>query len=256
MAAQTVGIQRRNIIAHAVAFILGFAVVFIVAGMTASAAGQLFDRYRSLITELFGIIVIAFGLNMLGVYHLPFLAMDKRVQVRTSRISYVGSFLVGIGFAAGWSPCIGPILAAVLAMASDTHTVSSGAALLAVYALGLALPFLITAIALQSVLPLLARLKRFLRAIEIFAGLLVTAMGLILVANKWLWFAGYLYAHFPALTNIGVGPSASGGAISFGAAFLAGIVSFISPCVLPLVPVYLSFITGQSLPQLLAAYEA
>jgi cytochrome c-type biogenesis protein len=246
---------RRNVIAHAIVFIAGFTLVFILAGATASSIGQIFAEHRVIITRIFGLIVIVLGLNMVGLFRFAFLAMDKRLQIHTSRATYPSSFLVGIGFAAGWSPCIGPILAAVLALASEQKTVAHGMALLFVYSLGLGVPFLITAIALQFVLPLLNRMKRYLRAIEIFAGVIVIAMGFVLVTDSFLRFTGWLYQTFPALANVGTGPEVSGDVVSAGAVFIAGVVSFISPCVLPLVPVYISWITGQSIENLVASYE-
>jgi cytochrome c-type biogenesis protein len=246
---------RRNVIAHALVFIAGFTLVFIAAGATASSIGQIFAEYRVTITRIFGVIVIVLGLNMLGLFRFAFLAMDKRLQIRTSGATYPSSFLVGIGFAAGWSPCIGPILAAVLALASEEKTVPRGMELLFVYSLGLGVPFLLTAVALQSVLPLLNRIKRYLRAIEMVEGAIVIGMGLVLITDSLLRFTGWLYKTFPALANVGTGPEASGDVISASAVFIAGLVSFISPCVLPLVPVYMSWITGQSIESLVASYE-
>ena len=233
---------RREAVLHALAFIAGFTLVFIAAGATASSIGQLFAEYRVIITRVFGAVVIVLGLSMLGLFRLPFLAMDKRLRIHTSRTSYPSSFLVGIGFAAGWSPCIGPILAAVLALAAEEKTVAHGMGLLFIYSMGLGVPFLLTAIALQYVLPLLNRMKRYLHAIEIVA----------LVTDSLLRFTGWLYKTFPALANVGTGPEASGDVISASAVFVAGLISFISPCVLPLVPVYISWITGQTIEELAA----
>lgn len=246
----------KRVVAHALVFIAGFTLVFVAAGASASAIGQLFAEYRDIITRVFGLVVIVLGLNMLGLFRVGFLAADKRLRFERKGVSYIGSLLTGIGFAAGWSPCIGPVLAGVLALASASNTVASGMLLLLVYSLGLGLLFFATAVALQYALPLLARLKRYLRAIEIAAGLIVIIMGLVLVTNKWLFFVGYLYKTFPALANVGTGPEASAGALSFGIVFIAGVVSFISPCVLPLVPVYISYLTGQSIESLVAAYES
>lgn len=251
-AAQPIASSRRNVVLHSLIFIMGFTLVFVAAGATASALGQVFAEYRVLITRVFGVVVIVLGLNMLGLFRLPFLAMDKRVRFRTSGATYLGSFLVGVGFAAGWSPCIGPILAAVLGYASESKTVSHGVFLLFIYSLGLGLPLLATAVALQYVIPLLNRIKRFLPVIEVIAGLIVIGMGVVLVTDSFLRFTGWLYKTFPALANVGTGPEASGDVISVGAVFVAGLVSFISPCVLPLVPVYLSYLTGQSIEKLAA----
>lgn len=247
--------SRRDVVAHSLVFIAGFTLVFIAAGATASALGQLFAEYRILITRIFGVVVIVLGLNMLGLFRLSWLAMDKRLRFRRSNANYFSSFLVGIGFAAGWSPCIGPILAAVLGYASEEKTVAAGIGLLFIYSMGLALPLLATALALQWVLPFLNRIKRYLPAIEMIAGLIVIAMGLVLVTNSFLRFTGWLYQTFPALANVGTGPEASGDVLSIGAVFVAGLVSFISPCVLPLVPVYISYLTGQSIESLVAAYD-
>jgi cytochrome c-type biogenesis protein len=252
MTASTTAIARREVVAHALAFIVGFTIVFVVAGATASAIGRVFSEYRTLITIILGVVVILLGINMLGLFRLPFLAMDKRFHVRKTGVSYVGSVLVGIGFAAGWSPCIGPILSAVLLMASDEKTVYSAMGLLGVYSLGLGICFFLTALLLDQVLPLLRRIRRFLPAIEFIAGIFVILMGLVLVTNKWLWFTGQIYQYFPSLANLGTGPEMTGSAISIGAVFVAGVVSFISPCVLPLVPVYISYLTGQSIEQLAA----
>lgn len=245
-------VGRREVVMHATAFILGFTLVFVIAGATASAIGEAFAEYRQLITTVFGVIVILLGVNMLGLFRLPFLAMDRRLRVRRSGVSYAGSALVGIGFAAGWSPCIGPILAAVLALASDTKTVYGAMGLLFVYSMGLAIPFLLTALLLDRALPLFKRARRFLPAVEFIAGLFVIAMGIVLVTNRWLAFTGWIYATFPSLANLGTGPDTAGSALSVGAVFVAGLVSFISPCVLPLVPVYISFLTGQSIETLAA----
>ncbi|MDE2571455.1 MAG: cytochrome c biogenesis protein CcdA [bacterium] len=248
-------IRRREVIIHALTFIAGFTLVFVAAGATASALGQIFAEYRQVLTRIFGVVVILLGLNMLGLFRLPFLAMDRRVQIRRSGISYLGSFLAGVGFAAGWTPCIGPILAGVLALASAQQSVAAGTGLLFIYSMGLALPLLLLAIGLQYALPLLARLKRLLPLIDVVAGLIVLGVGVVLFTNSFLRFTAWLYQTFPAAATLGTGPSAGAGAITAGAAFAAGLVSCISPCVLPLLPAYLSLLTGQSVESLVASYE-
>jgi cytochrome c biogenesis protein CcdA len=146
--AATASTGKREAMLHALAFIAGFTVVFVIAGATASAIGTIFNDYRTIITTVLGVVVILLGVNMLGLFRLPFLQMDKRLRIRRPGVSYAGSVLVGIGFAAGWSPCIGPILAAVLAMASDEKTVYAAMGLLLVYSAGLAIPFFLAAFAL------------------------------------------------------------------------------------------------------------
>jgi cytochrome c-type biogenesis protein len=241
---------RRDVVAHSLVFILGFTLVFVAAGASASALGQAFAEYRTVITRVFGVVVILLGLNMVGLFKVPFLAMDKRLHFERRGVSYVGSLLAGLGFAAGWSPCIGPVLAAVIALASESGSVAAGTGLLLVYSIGLGIPFLLTAIALQYVLPLFRRIKRFLPAIEIGAGVIVIGMGVVLLTNSFVRFTGWLYQTFPAIANMGTGPESA--SVSIGAVFIAGLVSFLSPCVLPLVPVYISLLTGQSIEQLAA----
>ena len=259
--AETLGprpaVARRDVVAHSLAFIAGFTLVFVAAGATASALGQAFAEHRRIITQVFGFVVILLGLNMLGLFKLRFLAMDKRLQIHKSGVSYVGSFLVGIGFAAGWSPCLGPIVSAVIALAANAKTVAAGTWLLFVYSAGLGLGFFATAIGLQFVMPLLTKMKRYLPVVDIVAGVIVTGFGIVLATSSFLRFVAWLYQTFPALQNLGTGPelSATGEAVSMGAAFIAGLVSFISPCVLPLVPAYISFLTGQTIESLVAAYE-
>ncbi|HXM19372.1 MAG TPA: cytochrome c biogenesis protein CcdA [Candidatus Tumulicola sp.] len=246
----TAVVARRDVVFHSLVFILGFTLVFVAAGASASALGQAFAEYRTVITRVFGVIVILLGLNMVGLFKVPFLAMDKRLHFERRGVSYVGSLLAGLGFAAGWSPCIGPVLAAVIALASESGSVATGTGLLLVYSIGLGIPFLLTAIALQYVLPLFHRIKRFLPAIEIGAGIIVIGMGLVLLTNSFVRFTGWLYQTFPALANVGTGPESA--SLSLGAVFIAGLVSFLSPCVLPLVPVYISLLTGQSIEELAA----
>ena len=246
------GSPRRELIAHSIVFVLGFTLIFVLAGASASALGALFKEHQVLIARVIGVVIILLGLNMMGLFRLPFLAMDKRLHFAHTTTSYPATFLAGVGFAAGWSPCIGPVLAAVLALAGSTSSVGLGTAYLLVYSLGLGIPFIVTALALNWMLPLFRRFKRYLHAVEIVAGLLVIGMGLILVTDSFLRFTGFLYREFPALANIGTGPEmGSGAALTIGAIFVAGLVSFISPCVLPLVPAYVSLLTGRRLEALL-----
>jgi cytochrome c-type biogenesis protein len=140
------------------------------------------------------VIVIILGLNMIGVFKIPFLMMDKRLQMRSANRSFVASFLVGIGFAAGWSPCIGPILATIIGLASQ-QKIGIATAMLFVYSLGLAIPFLLTAAAITQALGALNRIKRYLGAIEIGAGAFLVATGLVLVTGSFTRIAGFFYQY-------------------------------------------------------------
>jgi len=188
---------RAHVIAHSIAFIAGFTLVFVALGASASALGTMLRANQHLIARIGGIIVIVFGLQMMGVFRLKFLAMDKRVHVQTTTHSYWLSGLIGIAFAAGWSPCIGPILAAILVVASQAGTIAAGVWLLFVYSMGLALPLLLTAAAFGAVLPAFNRAKRLLPAIEAGAGALMIATGLVLVTDNFLRVAGWFYAIVP-----------------------------------------------------------
>lgn len=188
---------RAHAVAHSLAFIAGFTLVFVALGASASAIGGALLANRLLLARIGGIVVIVLGLQMIGVLRWRWLAMDKRFQVQSDRRSLALSALVGIAFAAGWSPCIGPILAAILALASQEQGVLQGAWLLFVYSMGLAVPFLVTAVAVGAVLPALNRIKRFLPAIEMAAGVFMILTGVVLVNNWFLRVAGWFYSFVP-----------------------------------------------------------
>jgi cytochrome c-type biogenesis protein len=188
---------RARAVAHAFAFIAGFTIVFVALGASASAIGGTLLANRVLIARIGGVVVILLGLQMLGVLRWKFLAMDKRLHVQTEKRSLAMSAVVGVAFAAGWSPCIGPILAAILTLASQANGVLQGAWLLFVYSMGLAVPFFITAMAVGAVLPALNRMKRFLPAIEMAAGAFMILTGVVLVNNWFLRVAGWFYSFVP-----------------------------------------------------------
>jgi cytochrome c-type biogenesis protein len=187
---------RAQTMAHAVAFVLGFSLVFIGLGLSASAIGGALDANRSTLAQIGGVIVVILGLQMMGMIRIPWLMMDARVHLRRDRASFWTSGLVGMAFAAGWSPCIGPILAGILAIASQQHS-GQAALLLAFYCLGLAIPFLATAGAVGGALPLLRRLTPSLRAIEFASGAFLIVVGLVLVNDAFLNVAGWFYQFVP-----------------------------------------------------------
>jgi cytochrome c-type biogenesis protein len=194
--AETTGIARVQTLLHAMAFVVGFSLVFIILGLTASAIGGALNAHRILIAQIGGVLVIVLGLQMMGFIRIPFLMMDRRAHVVHDRRTFWTSFIVGMAFAAGWSPCIGPILAGILALASQQHN-GQAVVLLSLYSAGLALPFLITAAAIGFVLPALARLRRALRAIEFTAGAFLIVVGFVLINNAFLNVAGWFYQFVP-----------------------------------------------------------
>jgi cytochrome c-type biogenesis protein len=187
---------RAQTLAHAVAFVLGFSLIFVALGLSASVIGSALDANRALIAQVGGVLVVVLGLHMMGMLRIPVLMMDSRAHLQHDRRNLWTSGLVGIAFAAGWSPCIGPILAGILAIASQQHS-TQAAVLLSFYSLGLALPFLVTAVAVGSVLPLLKRVKRALRTIEFASGAFLIVVGLVLVNNAFLNVAGWFYQFVP-----------------------------------------------------------
>ena len=184
--------EKARVLAHAVAFVCGFTLIFVLIGLSASAIGSVFASNKDIIARIGGVIIIILGLNMLGIFRIPTLLMDKRFHLQSRKQSLAISFLVGIGFAAGWSPCIGPILSAIILLASQ-ESVPRATFYLFVYSLGLAIPFLIMALAITQSLAALNRLKRFLPAIEATAGVVLVATGIVLVTNNFVKVAGFFY---------------------------------------------------------------
>jgi len=186
--------QKTRVLLHALAFIAGFTVIFMLIGLSASAVGGAFATYKDWIARIGGVVIIVLGLNMIGVFKIPMLAMDKRLQVRRANRSLVASFLVGIGFAAGWSPCIGPILSGIILLASE-EKLGPASFLLFVYSMGLAIPFFLTAAAITQALGALNRIKRYLGAIEIGAGAFLVATGIVLITGSFTRIAGFFYQY-------------------------------------------------------------
>ncbi len=184
---------RLRVLSHALAFVSGFTLVFVLAGLSSSALGSSLAAHKELIARIGGAAIIALGLNMVGIFRLPFLAMDKRFHPRpTHDGSLWPAFVVGIGFAAGWSPCIGPILSTILLMAAQREVREAGF-LLFVYAMGLAVPFLLTAFAITQSLALLQRVKPLLPIIERTSGVILAITGAVFASDSFPRVAGLLY---------------------------------------------------------------
>jgi cytochrome c-type biogenesis protein len=181
-----------RIFANSVAFVLGFSVVFISLGASATAVGGFLMAQRTAFNIIAGIIVIIFGLHLTGLVKIPFLYRDKRLETGAPRRGAVGSFLLGFAFAFGWTPCIGPILAAILAVAATRGTVFQGMFLLAVYSAGLAIPFLLTGLGLSQFLKFYGRFRKHLQAVEVASGVLLIGIGVLMAFNKLTVLSGYL----------------------------------------------------------------
>lgn len=177
---------------HGLAFVLGFSVVFVILGVAASAFGALLTGMRAWVARIGGIVVIVFGLHMTGVFRLRFLEYDVRVHADPGGAwGYLSSFMMGVFFSAGWSPCIGPVLGAILTLAISNGSMASGAALLVSYSLGLAIPFLIAALTIGWVSGRFGRYGRAMHAIEVGMGVILVIVGLLLFFDLFQRISSY-----------------------------------------------------------------
>ena len=168
-------------------FVLGFAVVFTALGATASAAGAFLVAHLPVVTKLAGAIIILFGAHMTGLITIPVLYKHVRADTAGFKPGYGGSFLMGLAFACGWTPCIGPILSGILALAATRETVGAGMRLLFVYSLGLGVPFIVTGFAVGGFMRFFKRFKRHIRTGEILSGALLIAVGVLIFSDRLTW---------------------------------------------------------------------
>ncbi|MFN4057258.1 MAG: cytochrome c biogenesis CcdA family protein [Roseinatronobacter sp.] len=197
------GQTRRRAILSALFFVMGLSTVFLLLGFTASTMGHLFLRNAELFGQIAGVVVIVFGLHFLGVFRIPFLMREARIDAGDRGGSAFGAYVLGLAFAFGWTPCIGPVLGAILSLAATETSVARGTAMLGVYALGLGLPFLLAAIFVQRSMALMQRLKRHMGLIEKIMGLMLLAVGIALVTGAFSAFSWWLLETFPALSRLG-----------------------------------------------------
>ncbi|HUT03743.1 MAG TPA: cytochrome c biogenesis protein CcdA [bacterium] len=175
---------RRTTIISTLCFILGFSVVFISLGAGASKIGLLLQEHMAIISKVAGVIVVIFGLYIMGVLKIRFLTKYKQVEIKSKPAGYIGSFLIGIAFSLGWTPCVGPILGAILLYASQSNTVWQGVYLLSFYSLGMAIPFFLTSIAVDSALGYFTKIKKHMRKINIAAGILLILVGIMIFTGS------------------------------------------------------------------------
>jgi cytochrome c-type biogenesis protein len=174
------GRQRITLLLHAVAFILGFSLVFVALGVSSSLLGNLFSTYERWIVRIGGLLLVLFGLNMMNIVKIPFLNQEKMYHMGTKPIGYLGSFAIGITFSLGWTPCIGPVLASILLIASTTSTVTEGMYLLSLYSLGLAIPFFVAALLVGRILYLMQKYGGIVKySSYVIGGLLIVIGGLL-----------------------------------------------------------------------------
>jgi len=177
---------RSTVLLHSIAFIAGFTTVFVSLGASFSAAGQFLFEYRDFIRIAGGALIIVFGLYIAGILRVGMFSRTKQVQVRNKPAGFLGSYLVGLTFAIGWTPCVGPILGSILTLASNDKTVQQGIALLFGYSAGLGVPFLLSSLALGAFLKFFKKYRPFIPTVERVAGVLLVAVGLLVVTNYYI----------------------------------------------------------------------
>ncbi len=181
--------KRAHVFLHSFSFVAGFTTVFVTMGVVAGLAGFAISAHLAVIRQIAGAVLIFFGLFMLASLKIPWLNYEKRLSVsRANATSYLRSFSIGAIFSLAWTPCVGPILGGILTLAWSSETAWYGACLLAIYSLGLGIPFLVIGAAFGSVTPLLKRFQRYSTAIYIFGGVLLITIGILILANKLIWF--------------------------------------------------------------------
>ena len=194
---------RRKVLLPALFFVLGLSTIFLLLGFTASAFGSFFLSNQEMFSKIAGAVVIVFGLHFIGLITIPILNREARMDAGDHGGSALGAYVLGLAFAFGWTPCIGPQLGAILSLAASEASVGRGTALLAVYALGLGLPFLLAAIFIERATGLMNRMKRHMGLIERAMGLLLIAVGLALVSGAYTRFSWWLLETFPGLAMLG-----------------------------------------------------
>ena len=188
---------RRHVLITSLAFVLGFSLVFIALGASASAIGKFLLNNVPLLGKIAGALIIVFGLHTMGVFRLRFLETEKRAQTQRKPAGPLGAVLVGIAFAFGWTPCIGPILAGILVVAGSRETVGEGVLLLGVYSLGLGVPFLLTSLAINRFFSVTARIRKHYRAIELVSGGLLVGIGVLIFTGQLTVIVRYLQPYLP-----------------------------------------------------------
>lgn len=192
----------RRVVLAAIIFVLGFTTVFVALGAGASTFGQLIQAYRAPLGTAAGAIIVLFGLHFLGVFRIPLLYKEARFETGTSGASLAGAYIMGLAFAFGWTPCIGPILATVLALAAQEESLSAGVRLLFAYSLGLGVPFILAAVAIRPFLGFTSRFKRHFGALEKVMGLLLVLTGLLFLFGAQNWLGLWLLENVPVLGQL------------------------------------------------------
>nr|VFJ59843.1 MAG: cytochrome c-type biogenesis protein [Candidatus Kentron sp. DK] len=187
----------------ALGFVAGFSTVFIALGASATVLGQLLVANKAILGKLAGIVIILFGLHFAGLFRLPFLQFERRFHLQDTSSGPFGGYLMGLAFAFGWTPCIGPVLSAILMMATTEQSIASGIALLGFYALGIGIPFLLAALMISLFLGLMVRFRRRIRQVEIVTGVLLVITGILIFTDSLTDVGSWLLRTLPFLGEWG-----------------------------------------------------
>jgi cytochrome c-type biogenesis protein len=186
------GQLMRRVMMNSIGFILGFSVVFITLGAVSTGIGQLAAQFKHTLSIVAGIVVIIFGLHLTGIFQIKWLLQDARLHNVKGNSTLIGAFVIGFAFAFGWTPCLGPILSLILGFASQEDTLIKGILLLAVYSLGLAVPFLLTSLLMERFLKFYSRFRSYMHALEVFSGGIMIALGVLLVIGRFTLISSWL----------------------------------------------------------------
>ncbi|MBR9842412.1 MAG: cytochrome c biogenesis protein CcdA [Rhodobacteraceae bacterium] len=197
------GAARKKVVLSALFFVLGLSTVFLFLGFTASAIGTVFLKYQSVFNTMAGVLVMVFGAHFVGVYRIGFLDREARIDVGDKGGSAFGAYILGLAFAFGWTPCIGPQLGAILSLAASEASIAKGTLLLGVYAIGLGIPFLLVAAFLPRMGGLMGWMKRHMEQIERIMGLLLWTIGLLMLTGGFSALSYWLLETFPGLAALG-----------------------------------------------------
>ena len=197
MSLREMAARRRVALLHALLFVLGFSLVFMLLGASATALGRALNYYQQWLQRIGGVLIILFGLVCLGLIKLSVLNQEHRLQLEHKPVGFLGSAVVGMAFGAGWTPCIGPVLGAILGLAATTQDLSRGLLLLGMYSAGLAVPFLLAAVALDAFLGWFQRFRRYLPWVMRLSGALLVFVGILMVTGEFTRLAGWLQGFTP-----------------------------------------------------------
>lgn len=194
---------QRRVFVSAVAFVLGFSTVFIVLGATATTVSQMLAENIGILSKIAGVVIVVFGLHYMGLFRIGFLNFEKRFHVEKKPSGLVGSYILGLAFAFGWTPCVGPVLATILMVAASSDDVMYGVSLLAIYAAGIGLPFLLAAFAVKPFMIFLGKFRKHMHKVELAIGGLLVITGIAIFTGSLADVSNWIYETFPSIAEIG-----------------------------------------------------